>query len=83
MSATVRLWHIWEDMGLNGADPRIDWSPRKADAEATRMKWLAEWKAAAEEGDDVEDKVSIALVEIPVTRNALARWLYAFDIHAI
>lgn len=72
-----------EEEGLDGSDPRLDWFSRKVDAEACKRRWLTEWKEQADDGEDVEDIVSLTLVEVPITRAEMARWLVAYDVRVI
>ena len=82
MARCIRLWHVAEENGRNGADPRVDWFAKKADAELCQFAWLAEWRDIAEEGDDITKMVTLAPVSVPVTREALALWLFAFSVRA-
>lgn len=50
-------------------------------AQCTKL-WLAEWREHEEDGEDIADKVSLTLIEIPTTREALASWLFAFEVRA-
>jgi hypothetical protein len=79
----MKLWHVAEQEGVDSSDPRVDWFPNKRDAVSCQKRWLSEHADVADEGEDVSERVKIERIEVPTSRDALARWLFAYDVKAI
>jgi hypothetical protein len=78
----MKLWHVVEGEGVGSSDPRVDWFTNKKAAMLCRATWLSEHQEEADEGEDVTGLVEVLPVDVPTTRDALARWLFAYNVKA-
>ena len=79
----MKLWHVAEQEGVGSSDPRVDWFSNKRDAVNCQKTWLREHADEADDGDAVPERVEIERVDVPTSRNALARWLFAHGVKVI